>query len=243
MKKQLVICMMGLLMIIPNAFAGDDKEGVKEIIKKETQAFLDKDYDTWAACWVHKDYVTHTIIHSFDAKVKKSWDSISVDLKKYFESKGNSPKLRFVSDFDVNVFGEVATAKVSQDQDVYLFGKDRTFTSELTYLLQKVDGSWKIMSLTVLNAASFKDSDLLNEARINWSGYYLLWNDRLDEALKVFELNTELYPMGSNTWDSLAEAYMKKGDKEKAIMYYKKSISMDPKNENAKKMIEKMEME
>ena len=68
-------------------------------------------------------------------------------------------------------------------------------------------------------------------------------DDKIDEAIRILELNTEFYPESSNTWDSLGEAYMKKGNKEKAIKFYKKSLELDPKNTNAKKMIEKMNKE
>jgi cytochrome c-type biogenesis protein CcmH/NrfG len=36
-----------------------------------------------------------------------------------------------------------------------------------------------------------------------------------------------------NTWDSLAEGYMIKGDKESAIKYYEKSLRLNPDNKNA----------
>ena len=36
-----------------------------------------------------------------------------------------------------------------------------------------------------------------------------------------------------NTWDSLAEAYMKHGDKELAIQNYRKSLELNSENTNA----------
>ena len=64
---------------------------------------------------------------------------------------------------------------------------------------------------------------------------------QMEAARAVFTLNTEFYPNGFNTWDSLAEFYMKTGDNPKAIEYYKKSIALNPNNENGKKMLNKME--
>jgi len=46
--------------------------------------------------------------------------------------------------------------------------------------------------------------------------------------------NTVLYPESSNACDSYAEACMKNGHREEAMVNYKKSLSMDPKNNNAK---------
>ena len=46
--------------------------------------------------------------------------------------------------------------------------------------------------------------------------------------------------MSANTWDSLGEAIMTKGDHETAIRYYRRSLELDPDNSNAAQMIERM---
>lgn len=80
-----------------------------------------------------------------------------------------------------------------------------------------------------------------NDMHLNMFGYELMNDNQIDKAIEVFMLNTKLFPKIANTWDSLAEAYMNNGDKEKAITYYKKVLEMQPGNENAKKMIEKLQ--
>jgi CubicO group peptidase (beta-lactamase class C family) len=81
----------------------------------------------------------------------------------------------------------------------------------------------------------------VDERRLNQVGYELLAEpDRLDEAIAVFLLNTELYPESSNTWDSLGEAYMEKGQTELAIANYEKSLALDPSNTNAVAMLERL---
>lgn len=76
---------------------------------------------------------------------------------------------------------------------------------------------------------------------LNRLGYSLISEGELDKSIEVFTLNTQLFPNRPNVWDSLAEAYMNKGDNEKAIMYYKKVLDMEPGNQNAKKMLEKLQ--
>ena len=78
------------------------------------------------------------------------------------------------------------------------------------------------------------------EAEFNRLGYRLLTAKKVDEAIAVFKLNTKMYPESWNTYDSLAEAHMVKGDKEVAVTLYKKSIELNPKNENGKKMLKKL---
>lgn len=84
-------------------------------------------------------------------------------------------------------------------------------------------------------------AERLDEASINRLGYDLLRARKIDEAIAVFWLNTEDFPKSANTWDSLAEAYMIKGDKAKAIENYKKSLELNPDNKGAIEQIKKLE--
>lgn len=69
---------------------------------------------------------------------------------------------------------------------------------------------------------------LENEGEINRLGYDLLARDRLDDAIEIFKLNVEAYPRSANVYDSLAEAYLKKGNKDLAIKFYTKAVEIDP---------------
>ncbi len=234
---------MGIFLVSIAASAESVKDVIKETIEKETKAFLDKDIEAWSSYWLHEKYVSHTTINSFFINEKISWDSIYVSMKKYVDNEKDVLNLKFVGEFDINISGNMASVIATQEQKTYMFGKDRVFSSDIKYLLKKTDSGWKIISLTVVNKSSYENSDFINEFRMNWIGYNFLSKDKIDEAIKIFQLNTEMFPMASNTWDSLAEVYMKKGDYKKATEYYKKSFELDPKNTNAKKMIEKMKAE
>ncbi|MBK9098251.1 MAG: DUF2911 domain-containing protein [bacterium] len=93
----------------------------------------------------------------------------------------------------------------------------------------------------ILNALGKKDeasklkeeafTDAL-EADVNTLGYQFLGGGKIDDAIEVFKKNTELFPESWNVWDSLAEGYMNKGDKQLAIDYYKKALSMAPENQH-----------
>lgn len=78
---------------------------------------------------------------------------------------------------------------------------------------------------------------------LNMIGYNLLQSGipgELDEAIAVFELNTELFPDIANTWDSLGEAYLKKGDKKMAKKYYQKALELDPALPSAREAIKQL---
>ena len=71
------------------------------------------------------------------------------------------------------------------------------------------------------NFESLKEQFEIDEPQdLNLLGYYLMNNERLDDALAIFKFNTELYPDIANGYDSLAECYMTMNENQKAIDYY-----------------------
>ena len=84
-------------------------------------------------------------------------------------------------------------------------------------------------------------SELLNEWMINDLGYRYLAKNKLSAALALFQFNGYQYPGSFNVYDSLGEVYMKSGDKKLAIKNYRKSLQLNPRNENAKHMLDKIE--
>ena len=78
------------------------------------------------------------------------------------------------------------------------------------------------------------------EALINRLGYQLMNQKNYKDAIVIFELNTMSYPQSANVWDSYAEAYMNDGQTELAIIYYNKSLDLNPQNQNAINMIKKI---
>lgn len=115
--------------------------------------------------------------------------------------------------------------------------KDALVPSELLMagrLAEAAEGYKKIKKEHPLNTA-------VQEARLNDLGYSLLRDKRLPEAIAVFNINVELYPQSSNAYDSLGEAYLASGDKERAAVNYRKSLELDPKNQNAINVLKKLQ--
>jgi len=82
------------------------------------------------------------------------------------------------------------------------------------------------------------------EAELNSLGYYLLNEAKqVEQAIQLFEFVTELFPASWNAFDSLAEAWNAQGDKQKALALYRKSVELNPKNENGVKRIATIESE
>jgi Flp pilus assembly protein TadD len=67
---------------------------------------------------------------------------------------------------------------------------------------------------------------LATEPDVNALGYQALAAGKTEEALRLFQRNVKDFPKSWNVWDSLAEAYAKKGDKKQALVNYQKALEM-----------------
>ncbi|HXD31258.1 MAG TPA: serine hydrolase [Pyrinomonadaceae bacterium] len=85
------------------------------------------------------------------------------------------------------------------------------------------------------------DSEIVSEGRLNGLGYTLVAREKLADAIALFKLNVEFYPNAWNTYDSLGEAYLRNGDKELAILNYKKSLELNPGNGSAAAALKKLQ--
>jgi CubicO group peptidase (beta-lactamase class C family) len=80
----------------------------------------------------------------------------------------------------------------------------------------------------------------ISESAINGLGYSLLARNQPADAIRIFQLNVDLHPQSSNTYDSLGEAYMDAKEKSLAIQNYQKSLQLNPNNTNATAMLKKL---
>ncbi len=90
-------------------------------------------------------------------------------------------------------------------------------------LILKKQGNSEDFAKLIDEAAS-----LANTGQLNTLGYQMLNAKEYDLALKFFKQNVKNNPTDANVHDSLGEAYKTIGDKENAIKYLKKSLSLNP---------------
>jgi CubicO group peptidase (beta-lactamase class C family) len=79
-----------------------------------------------------------------------------------------------------------------------------------------------------------------NEAELNDWGYRLLSSGRLHEALAVLQLTANLFPASGNAQDSLGEAFVVNGRPAEAIVHYRRSLDLDPANDNARRRLQRL---
>jgi tetratricopeptide (TPR) repeat protein len=81
-----------------------------------------------------------------------------------------------------------------------------------------------------------KAMKVATEADINLYGYQLLGEGKTDAAIEIFRKNVKDYPQSWNTYDSLGEAYDKKGDKKLAAENYRRAQNMTKDPEQRKRI-------
>ena len=93
-----------------------------------------------------------------------------------------------------------------------------------------------------IKTAHAEESNALyfDEREFNALGYRFINEQKLPEAIAVFEINVKMNPKSWNVYDSLAEAHMLNGDTELAVKLYNKSLAINPDNENGKQMLERI---
>ena len=105
-------------------------------------------------------------------------------------------------------------------------------------LFQNVDKA--IETYRRISSSPAKNSFIFDEDQLNGLGYQMIKENKLQEAVKLFELNVDMYPESANAHDSLGEAYMRNGQVDLAIASYERSLELNPKNDNAEEMLKQL---
>lgn len=91
------------------------------------------------------------------------------------------------------------------------------------------------------NREDYERLYVFEEYDINQVGYRLFRLNRLDEARQIFEFNLHLFPNGWNGYDSYAEILLELGELQQSKKMYKKSLELNPENENAQLKINEID--
>lgn len=108
--------------------------------------------------------------------------------------------------------------------------------------VQRGDRDAALRAYADLKAADPNDEAVTEEALNNF-GYQLLSAHLTRQAQDLFYINMKLYPQSANVYDSYAEACLKLGDKAQALEFYKRTLSMQPQNPNATRIVAELEKE
>jgi tetratricopeptide (TPR) repeat protein len=214
-----------------------EKQKIIDIITGELDAWFGKDREKWTNAIAHSEEFILTQASQDGYHRVRGYDSIVGGAEQHFATPVN-PNVRRISksDFKVTIKGSIAIVDLIVRGENY-FGP---FAGDQVMILEKQGKTWRALRQHTVMKTSYQLKETNIESGLNTQGMRFLEMKKFDEAIKVLTLNTELFPDRWNTWDSLAEAYMQKGELHIATGYFNKSIALNPNNGYAKEMVEKM---
>jgi predicted alpha/beta superfamily hydrolase len=128
---------------------------------------------------------------------------------KYYEEDDHA-SVPFIAEYDAFRF-------IFKDYKLNIFAKlnDSTFNAD-SAIVEHFKNLSKQMGYDILPP----------EMLINNLGYFYLREKSTDKAYRFFEMNIRNYPKSMNVFDSMGDYYVAGGNKQKAIEYYTKALSM-----------------
>jgi hypothetical protein len=124
----------------------NDIEAIKALIEKETTAFFEIDYNSWASSWSQAPYAFWSFADTTDVNSFSGWRNIDAGFKDYFRtSKPSKAKIERTW-MDIKVFGNGAYARFTQQVSD---NTARPPQAEVR-VLEKVKGEWKIVCVNVI---------------------------------------------------------------------------------------------
>lgn len=140
------VCLLVCLGISTLAQKNNEVEEIKTVIEKETTAFFNIDYKTWADTWSHTPYAFWSFADTTDVNSFSGWDSIHKGFTEYFQTAKPSKAKIERTWLDIKVYGNAAYARFTQRV------RDNTLRPPQAEIrvLEKVKGSWKIVCVNVI---------------------------------------------------------------------------------------------
>lgn len=129
-----------------SAIYDQEKTAIIAVLKGETAAAFNRDYQEWQSFWLHENDIEKSYIDYPNNKMSNStgWGEISRFVKKYIEDHPEpAPVPKLADDFKVRLYG--SGAWVSYNQHDAKVGFKREFR-----LMEKHNGEWKIAGMQTI---------------------------------------------------------------------------------------------
>jgi tetratricopeptide (TPR) repeat protein len=212
-----------------------DEQAMRAVVQAETKAWIDRNADAWKATWLQDGSASRAVVQAGSYTSQQGWENIAAPMMKDF--KDNPVPLPYsatMAHFVARQQGNLAV--VEYDQGMTATGQTASGSPSREYrvLQRTAGGEWKIASQITHVVDSFGDTPEAIGDRVNGTGQALLRTGHAQDALEIFKMNVRLSPQSTDAFYSLGEGYAATGGKDLAVQSYKKSLQLDPKNENAR---------
>lgn len=146
-----IFCICALLCLtftVEGQKKNNDVEAIKALILRETKAFFEIDYKTWADSWAHQPYAFWSFADTTDVNSFSGWDQIEKGFAEYFRtSKPSTAKIdREWLGLEVKLFGNGAYVRFNQ----HVKDDTRRPPQAEVRVLEKINGEWKIVCVSVI---------------------------------------------------------------------------------------------
>ncbi len=113
---------------------------------------------------------------------------------------------------------------------------------DFTFVLQEsgIQEAIKLYEYTAHQDSDYAQKDLFSASYLNAYAYKLKRLGLIKQSILSLEFAVSVFNANANLYDSLGEMYLLDGQKEKAIHNYRQSLKLNPENENARQIIEKL---
>lgn len=218
-----------------------DECAIESVIQAEVDAYLKHDFENWSQQWVRNEQSRHYYTTRNYHLGLEGWTKMEERFKKEFAAEQQEGFFIEKYDFDIEVHGGIALVSFKEKYTSVRENTSKVWYAKNNAILSKIDGKWKIQSFNIVNQTAFEPSEYDVMANLNSAGNMLLELKKEEDAIKVFELCTELNPRSCREYNRLGEVYLNMGKKDLAIEYFKKCLILEPENDHASEVIVELE--
>jgi tetratricopeptide (TPR) repeat protein len=211
---------------------------VKRVIREETESYYRRDADAWKGTWINDSSAIRTFITGGSYSVALGWDKFGPGTVASLK-KDPTPQVAQIdrTNYVLRIEGGLAWAeydeRTTRPETVPLLARQQR-------TLVKRNGAWRILSAGSFVESTFGIFPGAIEARLTSVGTDLIGAKNHRDAIRVLELNVQLFPRSAVAYQNLGEGYAAAGEKKLAIESYGKSLTINPKNEASKAALAKL---
>jgi predicted alpha/beta superfamily hydrolase len=187
-----------------------------------------------------RNYKGKTLFMALANRMEKGMDTLKVQKDTTEGTELIRSNLEFINDISKNKINQLRFQHKFYENDdhssVRLIGEYDALRFIFDYYKLKIyvselaDPNFKLDSLFVTHYNNVSEQIGYHikpeESQVNGLAYYMLNQKQFTKAEALFKLNVANYPKTANCYDGLGDLYMAKGDKERAIESFKKTLTL-----------------
>lgn len=130
---------------------------------------------------------------------------------------------------EINRITEFPVNSLEKDLQAIIAGKEYVPNYKSLVIINRwiVDGTLTDKNTATRGLAMQVKTLTGGENELNSLGYLLLKQSKKEEALRIFQVNSILYPESANVISSLGEGYLRTGDNRNAVLYLERALALN----------------